>query len=173
MGFSFQIASQTGHPLPPAERGAARVGASDKDWPAFGSVVSYLDKHSAQKSPHQFPPYVYLPKLLGHFAGYDINGQFAGWLGKAYNPMSTNIQKRDAGDNPYFRDCNDEELDFRLAGLDPLPEMTIDRLNTRQSLLAQLDFERRRLDQSAAAQLRHSAQPSHESADIGQHCSDF
>jgi len=140
---------QTGHPLPPAERGAARVGASEKDWPAFGSVVSYLDERSAPKDAVRFPPYVYLPKPLGHFAGYDINGQYAGWLGKAYNPMSTNIQKRSAGDNPYARDCTDDELDFRLAGLDRLPDVTLDRLHRRQSLLGQFDEERRRFDRSS------------------------
>jgi len=138
---------QTGYPLPPADRGAAQVDATDKDWPAFGSVISYLDEW-AGGAPPQIPPYVYLPRLLGHFAGYDINGQYAGWLGKAYNPMATNIQKRDAADNPFFRDCTDDELDFRLAGLDPLPSVTLDRLNRRQGLLSQLEVERRRVEQT-------------------------
>ena len=67
---------QTGYPLPPADRGAARVAATDKDWPAFGSVISYLDQQRrANHGGAAFPPYVYLPRLLGHFAGYDINGQ--------------------------------------------------------------------------------------------------
>ena len=73
---------QTGHPLPPAQRGADNVDATDKDWPAIGSVVSYLDQRAAGGTPRSFPNYVYLPKLLGHFAGYDINGQYAGWLGQ-------------------------------------------------------------------------------------------
>ena len=67
-----------------------------------------------------FPPYIYLPQRLGHYAGYDINGQYAGWLGKAYDPMATAIRKRHPQDNPFFRDCSDRELDFRLTGLDPL-----------------------------------------------------
>ncbi|MCH2124477.1 MAG: DUF1501 domain-containing protein [Pirellulaceae bacterium] len=139
---------QTGYTLPPADRGSANVAATDKDWPAFGSVISYLDAqtHSSTKNP--FPPYIYLPRLLGHFAGYDINGQYAGWLGKAWDPLATAIRKRHAGDNPYFRACTDEELDFRLAGLEPLPQVTLDRLNQRQGLLAQLDAERRRLEQT-------------------------
>lgn len=141
---------QTGHPLPPADRGAAQVDATDKDWPALGSVISYLDTHSPDSPARSFPSYVYLPRLLGHFAGYDINGMYAGWLGKAYNPMATRIQKRDGNDNPYFRDCTDEELDFRLNGLETLPGMTLDRLDQRQTLLTQLDVERRRLDQHLA-----------------------
>ena len=147
---------QTGHPLPPADRGAARVAATEKDWPAFGSVISYLDQRRGQSaSPNpaggregglRFPPYVYLPRLLGHFAGYDINGQYAGWLGKAFDPMATAIEKRHATDNPYFRDCSDTELDFRLAGLAPQSALTLDRLQRRHSLLQQFDAERGRID---------------------------
>jgi hypothetical protein len=141
---------QTGRPLPPANRGADNVDATDKDWPAYGSVISYLDQQ-ATGAPAAFPSYVYLPRLLGHFAGYDINGQYAGWLGKAWNPMATRIQARNGGDNPYFRDCTDEELDFRLNGLESFPDVTLDRLDQRRSLLTQLDLERRRADQQAAA----------------------
>src|SRR5262249_53725299 len=38
---------QTGHALPPAQRGDANVDATDKDWPAFGSVISFLDERAA------------------------------------------------------------------------------------------------------------------------------
>jgi len=139
---------QTGHALPPADRGAANVAATDKDWPALGSVISYLDAHAQHGPANPFPPYIYLPRLLGHFAGYDINGQYAGWLGKAWDPMATGIRKRHAGDNPYFHDCTDDQLDFRLSGLEPLPTVTLDRLNRRQSLLKQFDVQRRQLQQS-------------------------
>lgn len=142
---------QTGHPLPPANRGAANVDATDFDWPAFGSVIDYLDERAAGGKKQAFPRFVYLPKRLGHFAGYDINGQYAGWLGRAYNPMATDIRKRDSLDNPFFRDCSDDELDFRLAGLDPQPELTLDRFQRRESLLEQFDVQRRRVEQSPAA----------------------
>ena len=145
---------QTGHPLPPANRGAANVDATDKDWPAFGSVISYLDEKSGAAGG--FPPYVYLPRLLGHFAGYDINGQYSGWLGKAYNPMATRIQARNAADNPYFRDCTDEELDFRLGGLDPLPQVTLDRFRRRTSLLDDLDAQRREFDRASRVRVFNS-----------------
>ena len=142
---------QTGFPIPPANRGAAMVDATDKDWPAYGSVVSYLDQSGRnglerRQAAARFPGYVYLPRLLGHMAGYDINGQYAGWLGSAYNPMATRIQKRATNDNPFFRDCSDEELDFRLNGLESLPGVTLDRLDRRRSLLTQIDEERRRAE---------------------------
>ncbi len=158
---------QTGHPLPPAQRGADNVDATDKDWPAMGSVVEYLDRHGdlvghaarvsggehASRVPHgtrSFPSYVYLPKRLGHFAGYDINGQYAGWLGRAYDGVATDLSKREANDNPFFRDCTDEDLDFRIAGLGPLPGLTLDRFDRRQGLLAQFEAQRRQLEQSPA-----------------------
>ena len=139
---------QTGHALPPAERGSARVAATDKDWPAFGSVISYLDAKRNGK-PNPFPPYVYLPRLLGHFAGYDINGQYAGWLGKEWNPLPTHIRKLHPLDNPFFRDCSDAQLDFRLAGLNPLPGVTMDRLDKRRTLLQQFDAQRPTLERTA------------------------
>jgi uncharacterized protein (DUF1501 family) len=141
---------QTGHPLPPADRGSANVDATDKDWPAMGSVVEYLDRRAADGAPRLVPSYVYVPKRLGHFAGYDYSGQYAGWLGRAYNPVATDIRKRDAADNPYYRPCTDAELDFRLAGLVTPAELTLDRLDRRKSLLEQFDAGRQRLDSSAA-----------------------
>ena len=141
---------QTGHPLPPADRGAANVDATDVDWPAMGSVVEYLDRHQAGGLPRMMPSYVYLPKPLGHFAGYNYSGQYAGWLGRAYNPLATDIRKRDAADNPYFRPCTDAELDFQLAGLTTPPEVTLDRFDHRKSLLEQFDQRRRELDKSSA-----------------------
>lgn len=141
---------QTGHPLPPAQRGADNVDATDKDWPAFGSVLEYLDQKSAADKPRTMPSYVYVPKRLGHFAGYDINGQYAGWLGPGYNGIATNINKRAANDNPYFRDCTDDELDFRIQGLDPQPQLTLDRFARRELLRQQIDAERRRLEAAAS-----------------------
>jgi hypothetical protein len=131
---------QTGHPMPPAQRGAAMVDATDKDWPAFGSVVEYLDR---QRGGRDFPSYVYLPNRLGHIQGYDRLGQYAGWLGRPYNALATEVRKRDAKDNPYYRSCADEELDFRIAGLAADPTLTLDRLDRRRSLLDQFEANRR------------------------------
>jgi uncharacterized protein (DUF1501 family) len=141
---------QTGHPMPPGQRGAAGVDATDQDWPAMGSVVEYLDQRAAGTKPMAIPSYVYLPNRLGHLEGYDRSGQYAGWLGRAYNAVATDIRKRNALDNPYFRDCTGAELTFRPPGLDPRGELTLDRLDRRQSLLEQFDARRRQLDRSPA-----------------------
>ena len=143
---------QTGHPMPPAERGPARVNATDKDWPAFGSVLEYLDRRADERrpptEPRDFPSYVYLPNRLGHIQGYDRSGQYAGWLGRTYNALATSVRKRDATDNPYFRECTDAELDFRIPGLDEHADLTVDRLVSRESLLEQFDAARQQLDRS-------------------------
>ena len=141
---------QTGRPMPVAPRGAAGVDATDKDWPAIGSVVEYLDQRSAGERLPEMPSYVYVPNRLGHIQGYDRLGQYAGWLGRGYNALATEIRKRDGKDNPYFRECSDEELDFRLKGLEPQADVTLDRLNGRLSLLEQFDATRRAIDRSAA-----------------------
>lgn len=141
---------QTGHPLPPAPRGAAMVDATEKDWPAMGSVVEFLDQRASAAGPSErqrdFPSYVYLPNPLGHIQGYDRSGQYAGWLGRSFNPLATRIDKRDKDDNPYFRACADEELDFRIQGLEVRADLTVDRTVRRVSLLDQFDSARRQLD---------------------------
>lgn len=141
---------QTGHPMPPAPRGAAGVNASERDWPAMGSVIEYLDRHRTQPGlRRELPSYIYLPNRLGHIQGYDRLGQYAGWLGRPYNALATHIPKRGTGDNPYFRTCADDELNFRIDGMDPSPAITLDRLQTRQRLLEQFDDQRRALESQA------------------------
>ncbi|MDB5392315.1 MAG: hypothetical protein JWM11_7961 [Planctomycetaceae bacterium] len=143
---------QTGHPLPPAQRGAAMVDATEKDWPAMGSVIEYLDLHAdarrAEKQRRDFPSYVYLPNPLGHIQGYDRSGQYAGWLGHSYNALATRIARRNNADNPYFRDCTDAELDFRVQGCEVRDALTLDRTVQRVSLLEQFDTGRQDLYRS-------------------------
>ncbi len=143
---------QTGQALPPAERGSANVSATDKDWPSFGSVVSYMDRQQPGRPTPEIPPYIYLPNTVGRFAGYDYSGQYAGWLGKEYNPMATQIQKLHATDNPFFRDCEDSQLNFQPPGLVRSPDITLDRLNRRLNLKRQFELERRKLDEAAGPQ---------------------
>jgi hypothetical protein len=142
---------QTGHPWSvPIGSG---FNATEKDWPAMGSVVEYVDQHAADRGPREIPSYVYLPNRLGHLQPYttklDRPGQYAGWLGRGYDALATDIRARDDKDNPFFRDCTDEELDFRIKGLASDDSLSLDRLNGRRSLLGQFDDERRRLDRDA------------------------
>ena len=114
----------------------------------MGSVVEYVSQHSAGSASRALPDYMYLPNNLGHLQGYDRTGQYAGWLGNAYNALATDIRKRDKDDNPFFRDCDEKELDFRIKGLVSQDLITLDRLNRRQSLVNQFDSFRSQVDRN-------------------------
>ncbi len=78
---------QTGHPWHVPIGGG--FNATEKDWPAMGSIVEYVDQHDPRVSQRDIPSYVYLPNRLGHMETYstllDRPGQYAGWLGRGYD----------------------------------------------------------------------------------------
>src|SRR5215470_5872304 len=51
---------QTGHPWPRVAANGQDVNASDKDWPAMGSVVEYLAQHAHARTAGRLPAYIYL-----------------------------------------------------------------------------------------------------------------
>ena len=119
-----------------------------KDWPSMGSVVEYLAQHEQNR---KLPSYAVVPNWLGKLqdAGqYRRPGEYAGWLGQTYNPMTTVVNKRNRKDNPYWRDCADEELTFQIDGMSSPKEVTLDRLDRRLSLLKQFDEQRQTLESS-------------------------
>jgi hypothetical protein len=146
---------QTGHPWPRTAVNGQDVNATDKDWPAMGSIVEYLGQRAPDDASRQVPNYIYLPNRLGHLQGYDRTGQYAGWLGRAYNALASDIRKRNATDDPFHRPCTDEELDFRIKGLVPDPELTLDRLNRRRSLLDQFEAQRARAERAGSKAAVH------------------
>jgi len=62
------------------------------------------------------------------------------WLGQAFNPMTTVIDKRDEKDNPYWRACHDGELNFEIEGIRPV--IPVNRIQERVSLLDQFEAAR-------------------------------
>ncbi|MGE3776371.1 MAG: DUF1501 domain-containing protein [Pirellulaceae bacterium] len=141
---------QTGHKWHLPIGGGFNV--TPEDWPSMGSVVKWtMDK--AGTAARDIPPYVVVPNFLGRLQEYRTQlrrpGETAGWLGRAYDPLNTRIDKRDAKDNPYFRDCTDDELRFEVEGLEERAGITLNRLQSRRSLLDQFDDERRLADRSA------------------------
>jgi hypothetical protein len=128
--------------------------ATEKDWPAHGSVVDYLDSRARNHAAREMPNFVYLPNRLGHLQVFssklDRPGQYAGWLGRGYDPLATAIRRRDDNDNPYFRGCTDEDLGFQIQGLALNEGLSLDRLHSRRSLVEEFDLARRELDRSGA-----------------------
>ncbi|MFN5078042.1 MAG: DUF1501 domain-containing protein [Planctomyces sp.] len=120
------------------------------DAPSIGSVLQYL-----QGQPAGSPQYVYMPNWLGWGQSFRRAGPYAGFLGRRYDALTTEC-------SPYY-----DKDSFAPApgnpqivqGMPLLPStaledgMTLDRLNTRRTLLAQIDEERRRLDDLAVAGL--------------------
>ena len=149
----FNDHSGGGHYMQTGRRWHVPVGggfnATSKDWPSIGSVVEYVEQHAPGGLQRDLPSYVVLPNRLGGLeqeGQYIRPGEYAGWLGRAYNPLTTGVEKRDLKDNPYWRDCSDEELAFQIQGQSPAKELRLDRLSSRRTLLEQLDQGRRDLD---------------------------
>jgi hypothetical protein len=141
---------QTGHKWTRSAENGQDVNARDTDWPAIGSVVEYLSVRHPGARRRLLPDYIYLPNRLGHIQlpKYDRTGQYAGWLGTAYNGLATNVRAENPRENLFLRNCTEQELDFRIKGLVPTTELSLDRLDRRKSLLEQFDGSRRELDQS-------------------------
>jgi hypothetical protein len=134
----------------------------------MGSVAQYMQpKPAAQRSAlrghaaempgdvncrAEMPGYVVVPNSLGRLQeGLVLRrpGEYAGWLGSAYEPLTTAIDKRTPTDNPYWRDCTDDELHFQIQGLAGGRELALDRLSRRRSLVQQFDSARHALDRDA------------------------
>lgn len=155
MTHDFNDHSGAGHYIQTGKRWHIPIGGgfmpTPRDWPSFGSVVEYVGQKSAGVGRRGLPGYVVLPNSLGRLqeeGQYRRPGEHAGWLGRAYNPLTTVIDKRDKLDNPYWRDCSDEELTFAIEGMDPPGGLRLDRVRSRASLLDQFDAGRRALDES-------------------------
>jgi len=132
----------------------AGFNATEKDWPAHGSIVDYLDSRAANHVARDMPSFVYLPNRLGHLqvfsAKLDRPGQYAGWLGRGYDPLATAIRRRNDQDNPFYRECTDDELKFQIQGLALDDGLSLDRLRGRRSLVEEFDVARGTLERSGA-----------------------
>lgn len=131
-----------------------------RHWPFIGSVVEYLER---QKGQHrEMPSNLAMPWPLSSRRRGEVPraGPYAAFLGNAYNPIWTEFRgpvtgraiKSLAGEDlevqePYVGIA--PEGRFELAtDAEPPADLTIDRLRTRQSLLAQFDQARGAFDHS-------------------------
>jgi len=159
MSHDFNDHSGGGHYIQTGHRWHIPVGAgfsaTPQDYPSVGSVVEKVTQEQRGLQA-ELPGYMVVPNRLGRLqeqGQYVRPGEYAGWLGSQYNPLTTTINKLHDTDNPYWRSCGDEELNFRFEGLDEVPSVTIDRMQRRASLLTQFDDQRRILDSGNASQL--------------------
>ena len=161
MTHTFNDHSGGGHYMQTGKRWQVPVGggflATPQDWPSMGSVVECLTQNSPGGLDRDFPAYAVLPNWLGRLqenGQYRRPGQYAGWLGGGFNPLTTKVDKLNLTDNPYWRDCTDEELTFQIEGL--APEVSLQKMRERAALLEQFESVQRRVDHGAGAALdRH------------------
>jgi hypothetical protein len=123
-----------------------------KHWPFFGSVVEYVDGRRRQGEP-PVPSNIALPFPFSTKRVGEVHraGPYAAFLGSQFDPLWADFQGtatksltktlRDmtyTGNDPYIGIAPDSY--FVVPNASSLqPEMTLDRLSTRKSLLSQLN----------------------------------
>jgi hypothetical protein len=141
-----------------------QMETNDQDarhWPYFGSVVDYVESGAARTpdqppAPRQrandLPQNVILPHRFGR------PGTRPHWLGGAWAPAVTSWQGKSTGADPYGQGRENPyggispDTRFLLMEKGGGPDVTLDRLKQRVSLMEQLDQHRRALDTSDEVQ---------------------
>ena len=106
----------TGEPPPPIDERSLQ-------WPHLGSVLAKLGRGA-----NALPPFISMrPKLENDVPRFveQSQGQFAGWLGAQYDPMTI--------------DADPSRADYRVADLALQPELSVQRLQRRRELLRELN----------------------------------
>jgi hypothetical protein len=123
------------------------VTARDTYPPSMGSVCEYLRQGHAQ-----LPDYVYMPCYLGWGQAIRRPGPYAGFLGQRYDALYTECapHRDPAGPNPGPGRPATVLGEPRLPTSTLTDGVTLDRLNTRRTLMQQIE------DQLRAADAQHS-----------------
>jgi hypothetical protein len=102
----------------PLEGSKLVIGESPKNFPPYGSVLSKL-----RPTGGALPDFIHIPEVMSN-NGFDIPGEFAGFLGAAHDPLVT----------------GDPSLPgFNVPGLEVTAETSPARLGDRGELLQRLD----------------------------------
>ena len=136
-----------------------------RHYPFFGSVVQYVDTKHGGRGPSKLPQNVALPFPFSSQRTGEVHraGPYGAFLGASYNPTWTEYHghatrsvyktlganKLDCFD-PYIACSNDSH--FRMSNTGSLPDMNVDRLDRRRSLLGQFDRQRRELETAVSGQ---------------------
>jgi hypothetical protein len=120
-----------------------------RHWPYIGSVVDYLDERAGARR-RDIPANVCLPwRISSRSRPHKRAGTYGGFLGTGYDPVYTEFIGEWPKGDPY-RGITPESYFQFTPNSDPQPEITLDRLARRRSLLDQFDEQRRRLEGSSA-----------------------
>jgi hypothetical protein len=122
------------------------------DPPSMGSVCAYYEQQVRKQKPGPLSHYVYLPCPLGWGEVVVKGGPWGGFLGGRYDPLCTECtayldRPQKSGPSDDMQRVRGEIL-FR--GTDLPVGMTVDRFNTRRTLLQQVDDRLRDLEKQPA-----------------------
>jgi hypothetical protein len=117
-----------------------------RHWPFFGSVLEYLQSQKKGAGRRDMPFSVGLPYRFSAYSPFKRGGPYGGFLGSGYDPLWGNLVATATRGDPY----RGIELPCKVQLAQPgTPELTLDRLSRRRSLLEQLDHHQRGLAASA------------------------
>jgi hypothetical protein len=117
------------------------------DYPGISAICTHLGL-----GPPDMPGSVFLPALPGYSQGLRRAGPYGGYLGRQCDPLFTDCDpkfpRKFDFDNSFYDPVPPSGVP-RLPSIDALPELTVDRMHARTSLLSQIDaqlvgFERSR-----------------------------
>ncbi|MBM3994379.1 MAG: DUF1501 domain-containing protein [Planctomycetes bacterium] len=112
-----------------------QLQAQPSDPPDIGAVCQYLGM-----GPTDLPGAVCLPCFPGSGESYKRGGPYGGYLGSQYDPLFSLCSPRFAREpRMNYYDPVMPMGEPYLPGLDQLPEMSVRRFDTRQSLVQQVD----------------------------------
>ncbi len=133
-----------------------------RHWPYIGSVVDYVQRTRHPERSRPIPSNIALPFQFSSQRVGEVPraGPYAAFLGNAYNPIWTEWhgtatknaiktlqdQRFDAPE-PYVGVSPESRFDL-VQATRLTPDLTLDRLNRRRSLLDQFDHARRNVDQT-------------------------
>ena len=139
-----------------------------RHWPFVGSVLDFLQRKQgaagAAAPSNGVPSNIALPfPFSSRSPEFLRGGPYGGFLGRAYDPVWTEFEGQSSRRVNRWRGESDVDVPDPYLGITPQsrfllsraaqlqPEITLDRLHRRRSLLAQLDDARRQLDARPAA----------------------
>jgi len=115
------------------------------DHPSIGSVCQYLGMGASD-----IAPYVMMPAFPGYTQALRRAGPYGGYLGSSFDPLFTQF-------DPKLAEEVEGDYNPTIASGIPtppsvaeLPDLTVDRLNTRKSLLAQIDAGLRSVEKTGS-----------------------
>lgn len=125
--------------------------------PSMGSVCEYIrrQKELALKAPPNqasLPDYIYMPCYLGWGQNIRRPGPYGGFLGHTYDALTTECDPTRPKDSPEPAPGNPQTVLGmpRIASSQLPAEISIDRINSRRTLLQQVDDQVKRLEDSRA-----------------------